>query len=223
MLFLSHKSIEKKIKMVYTKHSGDPMKKYWIKKILSYTILAFLLVVATQLVYQYGKQSYQNYVDDHEGDMTWVENNIVLEDDYTFGSPVKVVRMPENLTVSEEDYQSIIEKKIKELLVHHYSIESPLLIYDPYREKDHPVYLYFHTGEAYSLEYFISTESIAMQELDSVTYDSIADEEGNPIFTNRHYYRLDTLVPGKKNNIILRLLDEEGTVIDAENFILTIP
>ena len=199
------------------------MKKYWIKKILSYTILGILLVIATQLVYKYGKESYQNYVDDHEDDMAWVENNIVLDDDYKFGYPVKVVRMPENLTVSEEDYRTIIEKKIKALLVHHYSIESPLFIFDPYREEGKPMYLYFHTGEAYSLQYFISTESIAMQELDTVTYDSILDEEGNPLMTNRHYYQLKTLVPGKKNNIVLRLLDEEGTVIDAENFILTIP
>ena len=41
--------------------------------------------------------------------------------------------------------------------------------------------------------------------------------------TSSHYYVIDSLVPKKKNNIIIRILDENGEVIEADNFIVNIP
>jgi len=199
------------------------MNKYKIKRLIKYAFLLFILVVATQQVYKFGKKSYQNYINAHESDLEWVENNISLEDDYQMGSQVKVVRMPVDLTVSDEDYTEIINKKIKALLVNSYSINSPILIYNPYRGEQNMLYIYFHTGENYQAQYFVSTESIAMQDMDALEYQNFLDENGNITLTMKHYYKINSLVPGKKNNVILRILDENGVVVDAENFILNIP
>ncbi len=199
------------------------MNKYMLKQIVKYAVLFLILILATQQVYKLGKKSYQDYINSHETDLEWVENNISLEDDYRIGSQVKVVHMPEDLTVETENYTEIINKKIKSLLINSYSIENPLLIYNPYREDTNSLYIYFHTGERYQAQFFASTESIVMQDIDTLEYLDFLDEEGNIVSTNRHYYKIDTLVPGKKNNIIIRILDEEGTVVDAENFILNVP
>lgn len=209
--------------MVYTNDSGDFMKKYILKQIVKFSILFFLLVIATQQVYKLGKKSYQDYINAHEGDLEWVENNILFEDDYRIGNQVKVVNMPEDLTISTKDYTEIIDKKINSLLIHSYSIDNPFLIYNPYREDKNSLYIYFHTGEKYRAQYFISTESIVMQDIDTLNYKDFLDEFGNTVETNRHYYKLDGLFPGKKNNIIIRILDEMDTVVEAENFILNVP
>lgn len=199
------------------------MNKYKLIRIIKYAFLLFILVVATQQVYKFGKKSYQDYINAHENDLEWVEDNITLEDDYRIGNQVKVVHMPTDLTVSTEDYTEIINKKIKALLVNSYSIDSPILIYNPYREDENKLYIYFHTGEKYQAQYFVSTESIVMQDMDTLEYQDFLDEAGNVSFTTRHYYTIDSLIPGKKNNVILRILDENGVVVDAENFILNIP
>lgn len=199
------------------------MNKYMLKQIVKYIILFSLLVLATQQVYKLGKKSYQDYINSHETDLEWVEDNISLEDNYRIGSQVKVVHMPEDLTIDTENYTEIINKKIKSLLVNSYSIESPLLIYNPYREDKNRLYIYFHTGEKYRAQYFVSTESIVMQDMDKLEYQDFLNEEGDVEETNRHYYILETLTPGKKNNIIIRILDETGMVVEAENFILNIP
>ena len=199
------------------------MNKYNIIQIFKYTVLLTILVVATQQVYKFGKKSYQDYINAHENDLEWVENNISLEDDYRIGNQVKVVHMPTDLTVSTEDYTEIINKKIKALLVNSYSIDSPILIYNPYREDKNMLYIYFHTGEKYQAQYFVSAESIVMRDMDALEYQDFLDDSGNVSFTTRHYYTIDSLIPGKKNNVILRILDENGVVVDAENFILNIP
>lgn len=209
--------------MVYTKHSGDFMNKYVIKRIIKYTFLFLILVICTQYVYKVGKKSYQEYINSHENDLEWVEKNISFAEDYKIGGQVQVVNMPSDLTVSTKNYTDIIERKIKTLLIQQYSINNPLLLYNPYREDENCLYIYFHTGEKYRAQYFVSTESIVMQDMETLLYQDFLDSNGNPYETVRHYYKLDSLTPGKKNHIILRIVDESGNVVEAENFILNIP
>lgn len=199
------------------------MNKYKVKRIVKYSILICLLLVSTKIVYVQGNKSYQKYIDLHEQDLVWVEKNITLEDDYKIGNKVKVVNIPTNLTISDENYTKIVESKIKKLLVDVYPIDSPLLIYNPYLEDKNSLYIYFHTGGKYKAQYYVSTSSIVMQELNTIEYQDFILDAGETVFTSRHYYRLDSLIPGKKNNIIIRLVDEQENVIAAENFILNIP
>lgn len=207
---------------VYLK-CGENMKKDMLKRIIKYGVLFCLLIALTQFVYTWGKDSYNNYIDSHENDLEWVEKNIVLEDNYNIGSGVKVVTMPENLNVSLSDYTNIMNKKIKSLLVNRYSIEEPLLIYNPYKEDENSLYVYFHTGEKYYAEYYVTTESIVMKKLDELPYQKFLDNTNHRMLTTNHYYKIDSLVPKKKNNIIIRIVDEDGNVVGAENFILNIP
>ena len=58
------------------------MKKYWIKRIIKYGILGLILVWATIFIYDYGRKSYEDYVNSHENDIEWIEENIQFVEDY---------------------------------------------------------------------------------------------------------------------------------------------
>ena len=89
-------------------------------------------------------------------------------------------------------------------MIQQYSINNPLLLYNPYREDENCLYIYFHTGEKYRAQYFASTESIVMQDMENLLYQDFLDSNGNSYETIQHY-------------------DESGKVVEAENFILNIP
>ena len=196
------------------------MRKYYIKMIIKYSILVVLLVLATIFVYDKGKESYQNYLNSHKDDDTWIRDNINLVENMKIGDGVLVPSMPNDLEVSRELYEEVITEEIDNLLINSYKINDPLLIYDPYLNNSTSINIYFHTGNDYRFEYYVTTESIGLEE--EITYLRMTTEDGD-IFSNRHFYVLEGLIPGKKNNLLIRILDTNDQVIDAENFILNIP
>lgn len=197
------------------------MNRYIIKQFIKFGILFVVLVYATIFVYDAGKNAYQKYLDSHSDDITWIKDNVNLVEDNKIGSGVLRPDVLKDLEVTEELYLEIIEEEINKLLINNYKINNPLLIYNPYNIDKSTVNIYFHTGENYKFEYHVTTETILLEE--DITYTRITTETGLDKFTNRHFYVLDGFVPGKRNNLLIRILDENDQVIDAENFILNLP
>ena len=197
------------------------MKKYWIKRILKYGILGLILDWATMFIYDYGKKSYEDYVNRHENDIEWIEDNIEFVEDYQIGDNIFVVEMPETLDISHDLYREIVQKKIDRLLIDNYKISSPLILYDPFLEDEESVNIYFHTGEKYKFEYYVTTDSIATDE--DLVYQRMLDANGNDLLQSKHYYTLTGFVPGKRNNLLIRILNENNEIVQSENFILNIP
>lgn len=196
------------------------MKRYYIKQFIKYTILAVILVLATIFVYDKGKASYQKYLDSHKDDDTWIRDNINLVEDMKIGTGVLTPSIPNDLEVSREIYEEVIMEEIDNLLINSYKINDPLFIYNPYLNNPTSINIYFHTGNSYKFEYYITTESIGLEE--EITYIRMTDSTGD-ILSTRHFYVLDGFAPGKKNNLLIRILDSNDQVIDVENFILNIP
>ncbi len=197
------------------------MKKYWLKRIFKYGILCVVLVGATIWVYDHGRGAYEAYVDRHENDIEWIEKNIQFVEDYRIGDNVLKVEMPDTLDISHDLYTEIVQKKIDQLLVDNYRISSPLILYNPFLEDETSVNIYFHTGEKYKFEYYVTTSSIATDE--DLTYQRMLDSDGNDLSQNKHYYTLTGFVVGKRNNLLIRILDENDNIVQSENFILNIP
>ena len=80
------------------------MKKYWIKRIIKYGILGLILVWATIFIYDHGRKSYEDYVNRHENDIEWIEENIQFIEDYKIGDNIFVVEMPDTLDISHDEY-----------------------------------------------------------------------------------------------------------------------
>ena len=49
------------------------------------------------------------------------------------------------------------------------------------------------------------------------------DANGNDLLQSRHYYTLTGFTPGKRNNLLIRILNENDEIVQSENFILNIP
>ncbi|MDD6223821.1 MAG: hypothetical protein PUB18_02345 [bacterium] len=197
------------------------MKRYMIKVAIKYGILVVILVIATILVYDKGTASYYAYLENNVDDSKWIQDHINLVEDYKIGSGVLTVSMPAGLVVSNEVLRDTVDEDVRRLLINHYSIKRPLLIYNPYQNENSTVYLYFYTGDKYKFEYYITTETITVGE--EVSYVRLLDTLGNDSYTNKHFYVLSDFVVGKRNNLLIRILDENDQVVDAENFILNIP
>ena len=121
------------------------MKKYWIKRIFKYGVLGLVLVWATIFIYDHGRKSYEDYVNRHENDIEWIEENIQFVEDYKIGDNIFVVEMPDTLDISHDLYREVVQKKIDQLLIDNYRISSPLILYDPFLEDEGSVNIYFHT------------------------------------------------------------------------------
>lgn len=196
------------------------MKHYYIKQIIKYSILSIILILATIFVYDKGISAYQKYLDNNKDDETWIRANINLIEDTKIGSGILRANMPNNLAVSRETYEEVITEEIDKLLINNYKINDPLLIYDPYLNNPTTLNIYFHTGNSYKFEYYVTTESIGLEE--DITYIRMTNEDGD-IVSNKHFYVLEGLVPGKKNNLLIRILDDNNQVVGADNFILNVP
>ena len=196
------------------------MKRYYVKQFIKYGALFIILVLATMFVYDKGKATYQKYLDTHKDDDTWIRDNINLVEDMKIGDGVLVPSLPNDLEVSRDIYEEIIMEEIDNLLINSYKMNNPLFIYNPYFNNPTTINIYFHTGNNYKFEYYVTTESIGLEE--EIIYTRMSDGYGD-MYDNRHIYVLDGLTPGKKNNLLIRILDSNDQVVDAENFILNIP
>ena len=85
------------------------MKKYWIKRIFKYGVLGLVLVWATIFIYDYGRKSYEDYVNRHENDIEWIEENIQFIEDYKIGDNIFVVEMPDTLDISHDLYREVVQ------------------------------------------------------------------------------------------------------------------
>ncbi len=197
------------------------MKRYIVKQVIKYGILGIVLVFATMFVYDAGKESYQKYLNRHVDDEEWIKKNINLEENYKIGSGILQPVMPNDLKVSDQLYKEVMAEEINTLLINNYKIDNPLLIYNPFKEDEKTVNIYFYTGEYYKFEYHVTTQSINLEE--EISYTRIQDQLGMDVLTNKHFYVLEGFVPGKKNNLLIRILDSNDQVINAENFILNLP
>ncbi len=197
------------------------MNRYLIKQIIKFSILGVILVFATMMVYDKGIADYKSYLENNKDDEKWIRDHINLVEDNKIGSEVLRPDMPNNLEISDSLYKEVIDEEIDKLLIHNYKIDSPLIIYNPYNIDPTTINLYFHTGNSYKFEYYVTTESIGLEE--NVIYTRMKNINGEDILSNRHFYVLKGFKPGKKNNLLIRILDDNDRVIDAENFILNLP
>lgn len=197
------------------------MKRYVIKQIIKFSILGVILIFATMFVYDRARDSYQKYLDKNKDNGEWIRSNINLIEDTRIGSGVLRPDMPSDLNIDDNIYNEVIKEEIDQLLINNYKVDNPLFIYNPYRLDNTTVNIYFHTGDKYKFEYFVTTKTIGTDE--DIIYTRVKDDDGNDILSTKQFYILNGFTPGKKNNLLIRILDENDTVIDAENFILNIP
>lgn len=152
-------------------------------------------------------------------DIIWLSKHVTLEitDQPTANATIYEVANEKNISFYNLDYQNTVDKKIKsQLKGESYTIDSPLLILNPYGTNTLSINAYFDTEEASYVTYTISTES------DSDFTRTLNNGNENNL-TKNHNYQIVGLVPGTENTITLTLYDENDTQISSKSFTITMP
>lgn len=149
-------------------------------------ILIGIFVIAVLGCLGYGGYKYYEYYEDtkYENE-NWLSRHISLDMD---SEGVYEVKTDEDLSIFNLAYQNVIENKIEKLKSSdYYSLENPLLIYNPYGTGSLSYYVYL--GKDYDdLSYTVSSEGYADYE------HALGDKDE---------YQLIGFVPGSENTLTL--------------------
>ena len=171
-------------------------KKNWKKFLLAVIIIAIIVVI----IYL-SFRAYNKYRENLLTDPLYIRENVsfVLNDEGVYE-----VKKDEDISIFSEDYQNIIEEKIEALKDSaDYTLENPLIIYNPYGTGSLSYYLYY-VGHDENLDYKITTEGYS-------------DFEREITYKDSNEYQLIGFVPGKTNTLTLSCGDEE------QEFTITTP
>lgn len=162
-----------------------------IKKHKKKILIGILIIIALVGIGFGGYKFYQHYQDTRFENKNWLNRHIHLEEN---SEGVYEVKTDEDINIFNLTYQDVIDEKIKELKeLDNYSLENPLIIYNPYGTGSQSYYVYL--GKSYDdLSYKISVEGYADYEHD------LGDKEE---------YQLIGFVPNETNTLTLKSGDNE--------------
>lgn len=125
-----------------------------------------------------------------------------------------VVEVEEGFSVAEKDriytmdFQNSVRQKIDDLITaRHFSVDNPLVIYNPFLTNAQSLYVYFETEEAYAVSYSVHTPEADYEDFGGFVVPN------RPDTSKIHEFQVIGLIPGETNMITIRLMDIDGEVI----------
>ena len=140
----------------------------------------------------------------------WIEEHVKIQDS-VYGKNVKEIEYNENIVPFNMLYQEVVEEEIEKLCQDEYSIEEPLMIYNPYGTNRNSINIYFHTDDNFKLEYTIKVDGVD-------DFTKVLKNEGEDNLTTNHAYQMIGFIMGKKNKLILTLKNNKDEVVTTEEF-----
>ena len=170
------------------KRIGQFFKKHWKKFLLAIVII----IIIAGIIYL-SIRAYDKYRENLLRDPVWIRENVKLVKN---DEGVYEVNKNKDISIFSEDYQNIIEEKIAELKDKaDYTLEKPLLIYNPYGTGSLSYYLYY-TDSDENLEYRIETKGYS-------DFEKEIEKKDN------NEYQLIGFIPGETNTLTLKSGNKE--------------
>ena len=136
-----------------------------------------------------------------------IYNNYLKNDDeisFVYSDGIYEVNKDDDTSIFTSDYQDTIEKKIDELKDDgNYTIDNPLIIYNPYGTGSLSYYIYYTSDEDSRLSYKISTDG----------YDDFERDLSNDYSLEKEF-QLIGFVPGEVNELTLRETNKDNEVLE---------
>ena len=136
-----------------------------------------------------------------------IYNNYLKNDDeisFVYSDGIYEVNKDDDTSIFTSDYQDTIEKKIDELKDDgNYTIDNPLIIYNPYGTGSLSYYIYYTSDEDSRLSYKISTDG----------YDNFERDLSNDYSLEKEF-QLIGFVPGEVNELTLRETNKNNEVLE---------
>ena len=169
------------------------MKNHQQKILIAFLIFLFFIALG------FGGYKYYQYYDDTKlENENWLSRHIDLEENSDGVYVVNTINTEEDISIFSLIYQNVIESKINDLKEENsYSLENPLIIYNPYGTGSQSYYVYL--GDNYdNLSYTVETDGYA-----KYSHDLGDDSE----------YQLVGFIPGETNTLTI---STDNTTFEAE-------
>ncbi len=154
-------------------------------------IVALILIIGILSII-FGRRIYNNYLKNDD------------EISFVYSDGIYEVNKDDDTSIFTSDYQDTIEKKIDELKDDgNYTIDNPLIIYNPYGTGSLSYYIYYTSDEDSRLSYKISTDGCDDFER-NLSNDYSLEKE----------FQLIGFVPGEVNELTLRETNKNNEVLE---------
>ena len=184
-----------------------------IMKIIRGILILLVLVLIGLLIYFVGKNIYTNKMKENVKDKEWVYDNTLITHNNSYGEDIFSISKHKMIDVYNMNYQDAVEKRINEVVDDSYTLDYPLVIYNPYGTNNLGVNVYFETKEEMEISYVIS---VGDEKIPNYSNTLNNDISGN--YTKEHAYQIIGIVPGYKNVIDLVGKTKDGKEVSSTIF-----
>ena len=184
-----------------------------IMKIIRGILILLVLVLIGLLIYFVGKNIYTNKMKKNVKDKEWVYDNTLITHNNSYGEDIFSISKHKMIDVYNMNYQDAVDKRINEIVDDSYTLDYPLVIYNPYGTNNLGVNVYFETEEEMEISYVIS---VGDEKIPNYSNTLNNDVSGN--YTKEHAYQIIGLVPGYKNVIDLVGKTKDGKEVTSTIF-----
>lgn len=118
-------------------------------------------------------------------------------------------------------YDETVQKRLAAAIVNlsddrEYSLEEPLVIFNPFGTTGNGLYFYFQTQRSGHIRYTIQ---VAAEDIPDYTATAYEEKEN----TTRHEFQMVGLVPGMTNTVTMELVGPRGKTLDTMEFTIDMP
>lgn len=184
-----------------------------IMRIIRGILILLVLVLIGLLIYFVGKNIYTNKMKEKVKDKEWVYDNTLITHNNSYGEDIFSISKHKMIDVYNMNYQDAVDKRINEIVDDSYTLDYPLVIYNPYGTNNLGVNVYFETEEEMEISYVIS---VGDEKIPNYSNTLNNDVSGN--YTKEHAYQIIGLVPGYKNIIDLVGKTKDGKEVTSTIF-----
>ena len=184
-----------------------------IMKIMRGILILLVLVLIGLLIYFIGKNIYTNKMKENIKDKEWVYDNTLITHNNSYGEDIFSISKHKLIDVYNMNYQEAVDKRINDIVDDSYTLNYPLVIYNPYGTNNLSVNVYFETEKEMEISYVIS---VGDEKIPNYSNTLNNDVSGN--HTKKHAYQIIGLVPGYKNVIDLVGKTKDGKEVTSTIF-----
>lgn len=171
------------------------------KKIIIIVGLILLITLIVIGLFYY----YESKKDDFYNNEDWLNRNISLVQS-NINDEMLNVDAPKDISTYNMLYQKIIDNKINDTLTtNYYTLEKPLIIYNPYKTNKNSVNIYFNTEKKVKIRYTVKADGYS-------DFTRVVKNESNEEYNTNHSYQLIGFVMGSENTLIIEAIDEEDNI-----------
>ena len=169
------------------------------KKILYSSTLIILLIPIGILALN----KYNDTIKNNLNNKNWIKNNTSViktnMNEYTYST-----MKDKHITTYNTLFQEEIDNKINDLLkTNNYTIDNPLMIYNPYSTNTNSINLYFNTDTEEELSYKIEVDGFS-------SFERTLKNTGEDNYTKTHSYQLIGFIMGYNNKLTLTLKNKDN-------------